>query len=771
MKGDRKGSINILGELKNLMNVMEGKPALFGAMVFATTLALFDAPLYAAPLLLICIPITHVASKFLQVTILVSLALALLSHELMTSQIKIQKPPTKGCGIVETVQKKSNGLAVIINTNSYKIRLTEKRDLPTTPMAGDSICYEASWYPVNPPTVPGAFDTPQWLKSQGLAAYGKFKHWDVFSHHMVPERYFFSFREWIGKRLRKFLDPTETGLLLGLLVGDKSGISDALRNDFQRTGLVHVLAISGFHVVLLASILMILLKASGLPHPIVGILAVLLLLIYIPISGGSPAVRRAVIMFSIPQIGILFQKQPNPLNSLGIALLLIMFPEPHVIWNPGFQLSVSATAGIIVSGPLNPLKNFPKRFQRNKLWQFIQSTLLEPTYVTLCATISTAPFLIHHFKTLSPFAWMGNIVVVPAISMAMQAGLFALLSPLDFLQENFCFAARFFLRLASLLTRLLSDSPNASATVGPFGPFVLILFSLLIILAPAIRTNILARWFSLLSLVIFCGTFAYGNFSKAIFPSWNFTTLDIGQGDAHLITTPSGKHFLIDAGDGTQNTIVPYLHHIGVQKLDGFIITHPDLDHYGGALNIIKTFPVKELWITDCARIEEKESWQKVIVEAYRRGVLTRDMSQGLLWKENLFQMDILHPVTKHCIDVNTQSLTLRVRGLGHSALLTGDLTVAGEREILKTDMYLKSDVLKLGHHGSKTSSSPSFLQKVQPQLAIVSSGRNNRFRHPSKQVIQRLDSLNIPHINTAEKGTIHISFSKKGMETQTMLE
>lgn len=146
-------------------------------------------------------------------------------------------------------------------------------------------------------------------------------------------------------------------------------------------------------------------------------------------------------------------------------------------------------------------------------------------------------------------------------------------------------------------------------------------------------------------------------------------------------------------------------------------------------------------------------------------------MERGLLWKEHLFQIEILHPVTRRCVDVNTQSITLRAKGLGHSALLTGDLTIAGEKEIMNTDMYIKSDVLKLGHHGSKTSSSRVFLQKVQPQLAIVSSGRHNRFRHPSKQVIQRLDSLGIPYVNTAEKGTIHILFSREGVQTSTMLE
>lgn len=230
----------------------------------------------------------------------------------------------------------------------YRVRLTEKRSLPEYPLPGDSLCYEATYYPVLPPTVPGAFDTRGWLKSQGLVAYGKFVHWTVYGKSWVPERSFYQFRKWIGSRFSDYLDPSETGLLLGLLAGDRSGIPDALRSDFQRSGLVHVLAISGFHVVLLAGMLMIFLKATGLPHRIVRIAAVVLLFLYVPVTGGSPAVRRAVLMFAVPQVGALFQRTANTLNSLGVALLFIMIPEPSVIWNPGFQLSVAATMGILI---------------------------------------------------------------------------------------------------------------------------------------------------------------------------------------------------------------------------------------------------------------------------------------------------------------------------------------------------------------------------------------------------------------------------------------
>ena len=740
-----------------------------------------------------------------------------------------QAPPKDGCGRVESVIRRAKGNAYIIKTSvgneTYHLRIAERKmqskpkvkktpsdkqepmifadtanasqpldlysvtsePIVTPPWAtkattaraanpGDTLCYSASWYPVSPPRVPGAFDTRGWLQSQGFAAYGRFNDYKIIGSSWIPERTFANFRKWIESRFADYLDPAETGLLLGLLAGDRSGIPEALRSDFQRSGLVHVLAISGFHVVLLAGILMIFLKATGLPLRAVRIIAVALLFLYIPVTGGSPAVRRAVLMFSVPQIGALFQRPANTMNSLGVALILILLPEPGILWNPGFQLSVAATAGILIGSPLNPFANFPESLKKNKLWNTLRAFAIDPTYVTLCATLATAPFLVHHFKTLSPMAWLGNIVVVPGISWGMQAGLFALISPIDFLREHFCYAASFFLRLASLLTRLISDSSIASVTIGPFSPAILLLIGFALTFIPAIRRNRIARIYCVLCLTLFAGIFCYNSYAKAMHPTWKLTTIDVGQGDSHLVEAPSGRHFLVDAGDNSRqdsgkDIIVPFLHHIGVRELDALIITHPDKDHFGGAKSILKTFPVKELWASDCAIKERKPEWQQVIQEARKRNIPIRKIHRGILWKETYFEMQTIHPRNDICVEANEGSITLRLKGLGHSAVLTGDLTVKGEKEIMKTDAYLKSDVLKLGHHGSKTSSSVLFLNAVNPSYALIPSGKNNRFRHPSKEVVQRLDSLNIPYINTAERGSISITFSEDTTIIQTMLE
>ena len=572
------------------------------------------------------------------------------------------------------------------------------------------------------------------------------------------------------------MDPAATGLLMGLLAGDRSGIPEALRSDFQRSGLVHVLAISGFHVVLLAGLLMTFLKATGLPHRIVRVVGILLLAIYVPVTGGSPAVTRAVIMFAVPQVGMLFQRPAGALNSLGVALIFILLPNPQVLWNPGFQLSAAATVGIILGSSHNPLRALPEGLSKNRLWGKFQSFILEPTYTTICATLATAPFLIYHFKTLAPLAWLGNIIIVPLISWGMEAGLFALLSPFDFLTETFCSAASVMLRSASLLTRLLSDSSAASVTVGPYPPFVLLLMGFVFALLPSTRRSRLGGILFVLGILFFSCLYFVCSYRDVTLPSWKLTAIDIGQGDAILITTPSGRNILIDSGpndrrDSGKDIIVPYLRHMGILNLDALVVTHADADHFGGVLGIVGSFPVKELWVSECARLEPKPAWIKTMAVALERGIPLRDIGRGFTWSDNSMEIRALHPVSAGtCGETNEESITFRVKGLGHSAVLTGDLTVAGEKKILRSHAFLKSDVLKLGHHGSKTSSSRSFLRAVGPKLALVSSGRKNRFHHPHKQVVERLDSLGIPYLNTAKRGTITVQFTPDTMLVETML-
>lgn len=677
--------------------------------------------------------------------------------------------PEKSYGKVEALIPRQNGIAVIIETDFGRIRLTHK-DSTQPPLPGDSIKFTAKYYPNQKPSVPGTFNTPQWLYSQNFIAYGQLKNFTVLSHSFSFEKIFFSFRNWLKSRLVPFCKSAEAGLLLGLLAGDRSGIPDALQNDFRKTGLIHVLAISGFHVVLLSGILLLCLKALRIPHNIARLLSVILLLIYIPVTGSSAAVVRSVFMFSTVQIGSILQRKTDSMNSLGFSLLLIVLYNPHELWNPGFQLSAAATAGIIAGVHSNPLKNLSHKFSKNKILAFIDTNIIQNVYVTLCATIATAPFLTYHFHTISPLSWLGNIIVVPLVSLSMYAGLFTILSPFDFLQQHFGAAAGGLLRLAAFFTKSLAESPSSQMTLGPFPVPVLLLFGVFCSCLPLISKETFYQKVSIFSLLSIALCFLGQSLFSIVFPSWKVTFIDVGQGDSILLETPLKKNFLFDSGNGGKkndgvNKIIPYLRYSGLQKLDAVIITHPDADHFGGLENLIKEFPVKEIWISNCARIEEKITWQKILDNATSLNIPIRDIEAGFFYYEKNFFLESLHPDTFQCGETNEESLTFQASGFNQQIVLTGDLTTKGEKEIINRNMAGPSTLLKLGHHGSKTSSSREFLEITEPKYAIISSGKRNRYKHPSKEVIERLDSLKIPYLNTANNGSIFVEVNQKGLK------
>lgn len=750
------------------------RPALCAFTLVALIIASAVYPIYG----IVFVPIALLFAKNLPFAILkpciACLCVAIISFGVESYHKKdynlriTENFPEKDYGLVESLIPRQNGIAVVVKTDFGRIRLTHKEKNPP-PLPGDSIYFHTKYYPNESPTVPGAFNTPKWLYSQNFIAYGRLKSFEILSSSFSLEKIFFSFREWIKNRLSPFCSKAETGLLLGLLAGDRSGIPDALQNDFRKTGLVHVLAISGFHVVLLSSILLLILKACRIPHNTARILSVVLLLIYIPVTGSSPAVIRAVFMFSLVQIGSVCQRKADSLNSLGFALLLIVLYHPSEIWNPGFQLSAAATAGIIAGEGTNPLKNISRKFSNYKLLALIDSYILQNIYVTFCATLATAPFLAYHFQTISPFSWFGNILVVPMVSLSMYSGLFTLLSPLEILQENFGASAGFFLRIASFITSQLSNSPGAQLTLGPFPVPILILLGCLFSCLTLASKNLIYRKLCLLSLLLIAFSFCMQSVFHLIFPTYKITFIDVGQGDSILLETPTGKNFLFDTGNGGKkndagNRIIPFLRQSGINSLDAVIITHPDADHFGGLSKLIEDFPIAEIWISECARIEDKPSWQSSLEKALKTNIPIRDISAGFYYQENNLFLEALHPNPFHCGETNKESITFQVSGFKKSIILTGDLTIKGEDEIIKRNMTSKTNILKLGHHGSKTSSSRDFLLETNPEYAIISSGKKNRYKHPSKEVLERLDSLKIPYLNTAKNGSIFVEVSKKGM-------
>lgn len=774
-------------EITNFLKPLSERPALAAFFCSVLFLSTIEFPLYGflfVPLLIVILEFLPRFSRQMALFILLTFGFRILFFSgNFSEEFRPAKLSPSGFGFVESVLERPEGVAVILQTDSGKVRLSKKEAPFPTP--GDSIAYSAKWFPVGAPTVPGGFNTQKWLSSQNLAGFGKIESFRVLHHRWIPEEAFSFCRKKIKAYFAKFLPPAETGLLIGLLAGDRSSIPDSLQNGFRRAGIVHVLAISGFHVVLLSGMVLLLLKATRMPHHFARAIAILLMLLYAPIAGGSPAVYRAVFMFTVVQLGNLFERKTDSINSLGVALLILTEIDPQILWNVGFQLSASATAGIIAYGKRSPFVFENEALQKNPVWKFLETHVWSAIWITLVATASTAPFLIWSFHSLSPISIVGNIFVVPLVSLGMQAGIFALLIPIPAVANIFCAAAGFLFRLSAFLVSRISAISIASVTVGPFPAWILLLFGIWVLSVGAFRKNRLARAIVLIILLTF-GAFCFWTEAGAkLNPSWKVVVLDIGQGDCIFVQSPRGNAYLVDVGvnsgkrNVTHDKIIPFLQENGIWKIKGIIVTHPDLDHFSGATVLMREFPVENLWVQECSRITEKPEWMRVLQTASERKIPIQDLRRGMLFREttrqglnklSTWEMRVLHPDPYHCGETNSESITIRVSGVGGSMLLTGDLTKEGEKEILATDIPLKTDILKLGHHGSKTSSSREFLEAVSPKFAIASNGRHNKFHHPHKQVVERLDSLKIPLLNTSQKGTVQVEFDENGYRIKSAL-
>jgi len=669
-----------------------------------------------------------------------------------------ENPPKSGAGYIEEILNRPNGRAVILRTDFGKTRLTCKECLDVRP--GDSIFWQAKWFPAKPPTVPGAFDAPKWMRSEGFSASGSLDSVKVLNSKFCFQKLSFAVNKKLENYFSRFYEKPETGLLMGLLLGDRSGISETLQNDFRRTGLVHVLSISGYHVVMLAGMLTLFLRALRLPRKLSQILSIAIMCIYAPLTGGSSAVWRAVLMFCVMECSNLFQKNASSINALGVALVLILIFEPEQAFSAGFQLSASATLGILLG----------QRIKVPKI-RFI-SFIAESSFVTLCATLSTLPFLVFHFQTFSPISWLGNLIVVPLVGLGMQAGVLSLaIQP--FVCQTFADSATILLRSASIITSFLAENPYSSATIGPWPLPCLFLVSILIAVLPFLK-NPWGRRIALFCLLVCSAFFFSFEVKKNFFPSWSAMFLDVGQGDSILLKSPAGRFYLIDTGPPSKkrsvarDKIIPYFRSQGISKIDAIIISHPHADHYGNAEDILKEFPVKEFWTTSCAQSVEDSHWKAVLKTAREKGVEIKNLRKGLNLKEELllskteWNLTVLYPDSLKCEkNQNNNSIVLKIQGLKQTLLLTGDLEKQGERELLLLD--IKSDVIKLGHHGSKTSSTREFLEKTAPNFAIISVAAKNLYRHPSKEVLGRLDSLGVRHYGTHENGSIFVEFSRKG--------
>lgn len=565
------------------------------------------------------------------------------------------------------------------------------------------------------------------------------------------------------KRIDRLYSGTAGSFTKALIFGEQSGISEDMYNQFKKLGIVHILALSGMQVALVAAILFYGFLRIGFTRRQTFLLLACLLPFYAVITGLSASIVRACMMASIFMFGQFIGLRLTAFKTITICLMVYLLINPYQIFHIGFQLSFLLTYGLILSTKI--LQKSP----HSPVFSLFVMT-------AICQIIST-PIIIYHFYEISLISFISNLLYVPLFTYLLfpvTIGVYLLII-LDVLVEPGLVMLNFIYSLLEKSTELMSALPVSTLIFGKPSKLVLVCIVVCfisILIGIEIRSK---RLFNTCLITILMLFYQYN--SQFFSGNGEITFIDVGQGDSTFIQLPGDNGtYLIDTGGATlfgkeewavhnsqfdpgKDTILPFLKSKGIKVIDKLILTHADQDHVGGARAIIEELKIGEILIPFEQREEFRET--EVIKVAIDQKIPVKEVQAGMGWTAGDAKFTILSPVEK-VEEKNESSIVIKARINQVDWLFVGDLGELGEDKLLQNKMNLRADILKVGHHGSRNSSQVDFIREVDPKIAVISSGRGNRFGHPHEEVIHLLDKENIIIYRTDLQGSIQYTYTNK---------
>jgi competence protein ComEC len=554
-------------------------------------------------------------------------------------------------------------------------------------------------------------------------------------------------------------------MVRALLIADTRGLNGDLRDRYADAGLVHLLSISGLHVAIVGGALLLLFQAVRFSSSAAACAAVACTLLYVCAIGAPPPAARSVTLFAATTLTRLLQRPVSPWGAFALGALAPL-AAPRTVLDLGWQLSVAGYAAIVVSGRMGR-RRLPRR------WRGWRRTLARELLTGSLATVATAPLVTWHFGRLSLVAPVSNLAAGPVVSLLQPTLFLAMLAPVAAGADFAADAARPLLRTLDAVAATAAAIPGAAVGVAPTA-FAAALAG---IAAAAVLVAGWARHWRP-PLVVAAGAIAL----LAWMPSpptlrragVELHLLDVGQGDAIALRSPRGRWVVIDAGrqwsagDAGRATVIPYLRRRG-GEVALLVITHPHADHIGGAASVVRALRPREM--RDAAFVERSTIYREVLAEAAARGVRWQRVRPGEVRDVDGMMVEFLAPDSAWTValrDPNEASAVVRVRYGDVQLLLTGDAERGEEAWLLaRAGTALGADVLKVGHHGSSTSSTAAFVRAVSPRLALVSVGATNLYGHPSSEVMQRLAEAGATVLRTDQLGTIIVRTDGAALEVE----
>jgi competence protein ComEC len=545
-------------------------------------------------------------------------------------------------------------------------------------------------------------------------------------------------------------------LARALLIADERDISRDVRRQFADAGIIHMLSVSGLHVAVLAEGVVLILMVTGASTRRAELIATVTISVFVLFVGApSPAVRSAA-MYAAVLASRRFQRPTSPwaLLALGAALPLI---EPRVVNEIGYHLSVAGMAGLIASGRLSrrlPLDRVPEWGRR----------LTRETVATIIASLVTAPIVAWHFGRVSLAAPVTNLAAAPLFGLAQPVLFLTLvLAPLHAAASLLADGARVLLIGIEKIGAYGAAIPASALDVQPTAITAILIAAS----SGALLAACAFRHWGRPALVSGCaiGGALWWPLVRPSGDRLEIHMIDVGQGDAIALRTPRWRWILVDAGDQWRDSdvgeriVAPYLRRKG-GTVAAFILSHPHADHIGGAASVLKKLPVGFIW--DGGYAQPSSVYEDVLSEARSKGVPWLAARAGMPIEIDGVRLMVLSPDSAEIAnapDANAASVVVMAEYRGVRILLTGDAERAVEERLVERfGVNLRADVLKVGHHGSKTSTTAPLLDAVRPRIALVSVGAQNRYGHPSPEVMSTLRSRGTQVMRTDDVGSVIVA-------------
>lgn len=586
---------------------------------------------------------------------------------------------------------------------------------------GDKIYIEGEISVPNNNTIPNNFNYKDYLYHKYIYYIIKIDKIKMISKN---DNIFLNIKNSIYKRIDtiKYND-----YLYAFILGKSYYIDSEVLNNYKINGITHLFALSGLHVSMFSSIILFILKKIKLSEKLSYFITSLFLIFFTFIASFTPSIVRSVLFFILSSINNVYYLYIKPKYLLYIVFSILIFINPFYIYDTGFILSFCISFFILLFNEKNKINN----------------NLLSILVISILSTLSSLPIIINMSYEINILGFINNLFFIPYVTYIVFP-----LSIIVVFISKLSFILNFLIIIMEYVSKVSSNIFNIKLIFPKMSLFLIIIYYVLLILIVK-KINLKKIFIIYLSFLYFRCNFDKNNYVYFI---------DVGQGDSALIVTKNNKSILIDTGGKVgsnyslmKSNVIPFFKSIGIRKLDYLFITHGDYDHAGYGIDLVNNFNVKNRF-TNKGKYNSLE--KKLNIKSFNNSYIKIDNVEIYSLNSKLYNNE------------NSDSLVLLVIIDNYKLLFMGDASINTEKDIMNNYDIGDVFILKVGHHGSKTSSSEEFINSVNPKYSIISVGKNNKFGHPNKEVLDNLSNSKI--YRTDIDGSIMFKIKKDKLRIET---